>query len=107
MRTTSLALLKMSDIILMSKPHFDFGNRTAFNPPSSLPMSNKIPLPVKAPPSEYIDPQSYSRAVAKISSLERTIERLNHSHASVLKDLHTEVENLQNTISGTRCSCNY
>lgn len=96
---TSLAGLKMSDIVLMSKPYFDFGNTTGFNP-GSLSMANEISLPAKVKPSNDIDPQSHSKAMAKIASLERTIERLNLSHASVLKDLHAEVENLQNTVSG-------
>lgn len=89
----------MSDIILMSKPHFNFGNASNCNP-SSVSMSNKMSHPVKVQTSDKIDSQSYSRALAKIASLERNIERLNQSHSVVLKDLYLEVENLQNTISG-------
>jgi hypothetical protein len=87
----------MSDAILMSKPHFSFGNVSNFNVPS-LSIPKQIPMTMKA--SESIDPQSHSRSLAKIASLERTIDRLNHCHSTVLKDLYKEVENLQNTITG-------
>ncbi len=84
----------------MSKPHFEFGNTATFDN-SSLSMPNKISHSVNAQSSADADPQSNLRAIAKIASLERNIERLNHSHTSVLKDLYAEVEKLQNTISGT------
>ncbi|KAJ1545979.1 hypothetical protein HK096_005713 [Nowakowskiella sp. JEL0078] len=61
-----------------------------------LNVNSKTP-PLSQPPSSS---HGYQRALARVVSLEKTIEYLQDMHAGTLQGLHTEIARLQSICSG-------
>lgn len=66
--------------------------------PSALDSSSNSMAPTSDP--SHVSSHVHGRALARITSLEKTIEYVQSQHAAVLKGLYAEVAKLQDTCSG-------